>query len=177
MHATAPPRTAPAPAAPPAARAAPRTLRLLALGLLALLLAGCGGGPVVRVFPPEARVNEITVLPSGEWQVSLRLQNFSTVPMRMDAIDATLSVNGIAAGTIAVRPGFEVGPFTSDVHAFTLRPTPAASDALVAALASRRALPYAIAGTITSTEPRDRTWPFDFDSALSPVPGLDGVLR
>lgn len=161
----------------PAPHLPARWLRALALGLLVLLLAGCGGGPVVRVFPPEARVNEITVLPSGEWRVELRLQNFSTVPMRMDAVDATLSVNGIAAGTIAVQPGFAVGPFTSDVHAFTLRPTPAASDALVAALASRRALRYAITGTIASSEPRERTWPFDFDSALSPVPGLDGVLR
>jgi hypothetical protein len=169
MLAIAPPR--PAPPSPA------RWLRALALGLLALLLAGCGGGPVVRVFPPEARVNEITVLPGGEWQVSLRLQNFSTVPMRMDAVDAVLSVNGIEAGRIATQPGFLVGPFTSDVHAITLRPSPAASDALVAALASRRALRYAITGTITSSEPRERDWPFDFDSALSPVPGLDGVLR
>ena len=176
MLATATHRRATPPAATAARPVAP-WLHALALGLLALLLAGCGGGPVVRVFPPEARVNEITVLPSGEWRVELRLQNFSTVPMRMDAIDATLSVNGIDAGALAARPGFSVGPFTSDVHAITLRPTPAASDALVAALASRRAVRYAIAGTIASSEPRERTWPFDFDSALSPVPGLDGVLR
>ena len=49
--------------------------------------------------------------------------------------------------------------------------------ALVAnALALKRTVRYELIGKITSREPK-RDFDFKFESALSPVPGLDGMLR
>ena len=58
----------------------------MVLGLVVLsLLAGCRGGPPVRVFPPELSVQELRTAGDGEWTVVLRLRNFSTLPMRFSA--------------------------------------------------------------------------------------------
>ena len=44
------------------------------------------------------------------------------------------------------------------------------------ALSAGTALRYRLHGTIT-VDPTGRAYPIDYSSALSPVPGLDGVLR
>ena len=58
--------------------------RVALLALIALLLAACASGPVKRVFPPEARVQEIR-LQDGRATVQLRVQSFSTVPSELEA--------------------------------------------------------------------------------------------
>jgi hypothetical protein len=64
-------------------------MRLLLLGLIALLSA-CGGGSGVRerIFPPSASVQELAIGSDGRWTLKLRLQNFSNVSMRIDSVAA-----------------------------------------------------------------------------------------
>ena len=78
---------------------APRISRF-ALGLAVAALAACSSGPVRRVSEPAASIQQLAVQADGSWSVSLRLQNYSSVPMRFDAVDLAVSVGGQAAGSL-----------------------------------------------------------------------------
>ncbi|HQZ32566.1 MAG TPA: LEA type 2 family protein [Arenimonas sp.] len=147
----------------------------LALLLLALV-AGCASGPPKRIFPPQASLQELRVQPDGQWVAQVRIQNYSTVPMRFSRLEATLSVNGVEATRISIDPGLTVGPGSNELvqHAFTPAAGPRA--AVDQALASRRAVRYQLTGRIASSEP-ETDHPFEYQSALDPVPGLAGILR
>ncbi len=147
----------------------------LALMLLALL-AGCASGPPKRVFPPQATVQEVRVQPDGKWAVQIRLQNFSTVPMRFSRLEATLSVNGEQATRISIDPGLSVGPGSNELVQHVFTPAAGPKAAVDQALATRRAVRYQLTGRIASSEPAT-DHPFDYQSALDPVPGLTGILR
>lgn len=147
----------------------------LALMLLALL-AGCASGPPKRVFPPQATVQEVRVQPDGKWAVQIRLQNFSTVPMRFSRLEATLSVNGEQATRISIDPGLSVGPGSNELVQHVFTPAAGPKAAVDQALANRRAVRYQLTGRIASSEPAT-DHPFDYQSALDPVPGLTGILR
>lgn len=144
---------------------------------LLLLLTACQSGPRKRVFPPSASVQELTVADDGRWTLALRLQNFSNVPQRFASLSASLRVNGEAAGTVQATPDIEVGPESVEVVTLSLAPSPAAAAAVRTALETRRNVRYAIDGEIVSSEPDRRRDAFDFESQLTPVPGLDRVLR
>lgn len=147
----------------------------LALMLLALL-ASCASGPPKRVFPPQATVQEVRVQPDGKWAVQIRLQNFSTVPMRFSRLEATLSVNGEQATRISIDPGLSVGPGSNELVQHVFTPAAGPKAAVDQALANRRAVRYQLTGRIASSEPAT-DHPFDYQSALDPVPGLTGILR
>lgn len=150
--------------------------RSLVLFALASLLAACTGGPVKRIWPPQASLQEMTVQDDGQWRLKLRLQNFSTVATRYDSIDLRLQVAGTEAGRIALQPGITVGPSSAEIIETLLVPAAAANEPLHAALRTRDGLRYRLDGRIVAGEPRDN-FDIEFQSALSPVPGLDGVLR
>ena len=57
-----------------------------ALVLMAALSACGGGGPVKRVSEPAAGIQQLTVRADGSWSVDLRLDNYSSVPMRFDTV-------------------------------------------------------------------------------------------
>jgi hypothetical protein len=147
----------------------------LALLLLALV-AGCASGPPKRVFPPQASLQEVRVQADGQWVAQVRIQNFSTVPMRFSRLEATLTVNGQEATRINIDPGLSVGPGSNELvqHVFTPAAGPRA--AVDQALANRRAVRYQLTGRIASSEPAT-DHPFEYQSALDPVPGLTGILR
>ena len=150
---------------------------LAALAVLLLVaVAGCASGPPKRIFPPQASLQELRVQPDGQWVAQVRIQNFSTVPMRFSRLEATLSVNGQEATRISIDPGLSVGPGSNELvqHVFTPATGPRA--AVDQALANRRAVRYQLSGRIASSEP-STDHPFDYQSALDPVPGLTGVLR
>lgn len=148
---------------------------VFALALLALV-AGCGAGPRKRINPPGASIQELAVQPSGQWKLTLRVQNFSSVPITFDKLEAKLVVAGEDAGRIALSPALTIGPEAADVVTATLAPAVGAKIAVASALASRQSVRYTFTGTIDSHEPSRRD-DFKFESALSPAPGLTGVLR
>lgn len=146
---------------------------------VATMLAACGSGPVRRVSEPAASIQQLTVRANGSWSIELRINNFSSVPMRFDNIALALAVGGESAGTLQGQPGISIGPESADVTTLTLSPTSAARIVVADALVSRRTLPYTLKGNVDGTpeEGRPRSYAIERTSGLNPVPGLSGVLR
>ena len=154
---------------------------LVSMALLAIALAtACSGGPVRRVSEPAASIQQLSVQADGGWSLSLRLQNYSSIPMRFDAVDLQVTVGGQAAGTLLHRPALEIGPESADVVEVAMQPDSGARMLLADALAAGRGVDYRLEGTIEAG-PADRTSSRSYKvtrkSALSPTPGLPGVLR
>lgn len=150
--------------------------------LLALsgLLAGCAGsGPVRRVSEPAASIQQLTVRADGSWSVDLRINNYSSIPMRFDAVALAMDVGGQPAGTLSGTAGISIGPESADVVTLAHAPGAQARIAVADALASGRGVSYRLDGTLAATPDggRQRNYDVEHDSALSPVPGLPGVLR
>ncbi len=153
--------------------------RLACIAALALLLAGCGSGPVRRVSEPAASIQQLTVRDDGRWDVALRFNNFSSVAMRFDSTALEIAFDNGSAARLDLQPGLEVAPESADVHTATISPTPAGRARLATALADGRGLSYTLSGSVDAT-PQDgkrKTWKIKRESALSPVPGLPGALR
>ena len=156
-----------------------RRISLLVLVLASVALAACGSGKIRRVSDPAVSVQQLTVKADGQWVVDLRLQNYSSIPMRFDTVKVDVQVGDQAAGTLQATPALSVGPESADVVSVPFNPPSAARIVVADALAGRRALPYALKGT-ASAAPEDakvRTFDVDTRNTLNPVPGLDGVLR
>lgn len=149
--------------------------RLFVLLLLLCGLAACAGGPPKRVFPPRAELHELRVETDGSWTLALRVHNYSTVPMRFASIDLNVDAGGSNAGRIALQPDLDVAANSIEVLQTRIVPSPAAADAL-RAMGKGGSLAYRLYGTIETSEP-SKEFDIDFPSALSAVPGLDGVLR
>ena len=153
---------------------------LVAFLLLPLLLAACGSsGPVRRVSDPAAGIQQLSVRADGSWSLELRLDNFSSIPMRFDAVDLAMTLEGQPPATLRASPGFTIGPESADVATLQLTPPPGAKIAIADALARGSAIGYALEGTITATPENGsrRVFEFERNNALAPVPGLPGVLR
>ena len=133
------------------------------------LLVSCGGGPVKRVSPPTASVQELVVRADGNWHLRMRLQNFSNVPMTFSGIDAELETGGRAVGTIKLSFKLDIPGESADVFEADLIPLagnwPAAGD-----------FAYRLHGTISSSDPKGN-FKFNRESQLSPAPGLPGTWR
>lgn len=156
-----------------------RCTALLALCAVALSLAGCGGGMVRRVSEPTASIQQLSVANDGSWALELRLQNYSSIPMRFDRVALEVTVADQPAGRIEQAVDMSIGPETADVVKLTLQPSSLAKLAVADVLAGHRSLPYALKGTVWATPEEKKQRDFDVDArnTLYPAPGLDGVLR
>ena len=156
-----------------------RWMRCAGWLLCVLVLAACASGPVRRVSEPTMRIQQLSVDAAGNWSVELRLDNFSSLPMRFDSLELTMTVAEQEAGRLQARPGLTIGPESADVVGIRVMPTTAGKLAVADALAGRRGLGYKLEGTITATpeDERQREFRVRRSSALSPAPGLPGVLR
>lgn len=151
--------------------------RLALLSLLVALLGACGGGrDVRRIYPPQATVQQLTLLANGQWQLQLRVENFSTVNMRLDATDLKLTVATLDAGHIVLTPQLPVSPNSAEVLTLTFDPPADVRAAAALARNDRKGLRYQLAGKLDIGEPKGQ-YDTAFESVLSPVPGLDGVFR
>lgn len=151
--------------------------RLLTSVVLLGMLAACGGDGVRKqVNPPRASIQQIAVQPDGQWQLTVRLQNFSNVPTTVSSVNVKLSVAGQDAGTLALAPTMTIGPESADVVTTLLRPTLQAKLQVASALSAGQSVRYAVSGTIVTSEPKG-SYPVSYDSSLNPAPGLNGVLR
>jgi len=151
------------------------SVALIMTAVLALLSA-CSSGPVKRLYPPQVSVQELAVAPDGKLALKLRIQNFSTVAMQFSRIDASLHFGSTAVGKLAFDPAVTVGPGSVEVVSHAVEIDEAALPLLNAALRERKALRYQLKGNIASSEPK-ADYDFEFESALNPVPGVDGVMR
>ena len=154
--------------------------RWIAAVLVVALVGACASGPVRRVSDPSARIQQLTVRADGNWSVDLRLENFSSIPMRFDAVSLGLEVDGHDAGTLAAQPGITVAPESADVAEIIFVPSAAAKFAVAQSLAGGTSLSYALEGSVTATPDEENQRVFkDISrrSALSPAPGLPGVMR
>jgi hypothetical protein len=156
-----------------------KRLAMVAL-MLPLLIGACGSsGPVRRVSEPSANIQQLSVRADGSWSVDLRIDNFSSVPMRFDGISLAMTIAGEQAGTLQGRPALSIGPETADVATLALVPTTGAKIAIADALARGRSIDYHLQGSLVAAPENGgaRTYQVKRDNALSPVPGLAGVLR
>lgn len=132
-----------------------------------LALAGCGSGPVKRINPPTASIQQLVVEDDGTWRITMRIQNFSTVPMVFGRLDATVSIDGTEVGTLAMPLGIDIVGNSAEVAETTLR---------VSAKLPATGFAYQLTGSIDVTDPK-KAYPFDRASRLSPVPGLKNTWR
>ena len=160
---------------------APRSHRRVAwIAALTLLLAGCGsGGPVRRISEPAASIQQLTVRADGSWEVQVRLDNFSSVPMRFTATNIQVAFDNGAAATLQSQPQIVIGPESADVATATVSPLPEGRARIATALADGRSLNYTLGGTVDAgpEDGKARPYKIKLTSALTPVPGLPGVLR
>lgn len=156
-----------------------RRLRTAALVLSVLALAACSPGVVKRVSEPAASLQQLTVNADGSWQVALRLQNFSSMPMRFEDVALQLAIGDSPAGTLATRPDVSISGASADVINVTLKPSSAARLVVADALATNRTLAYALEGTVAATpeDRKQRIFQIKSRSTLNQAPGLPGVLR
>lgn len=157
-----------------------RFKHLILMAAAVLLLASCGGGGMVRrVSEPAASIQQLTVRADGSWEVALRINNFSSIPMRFDAVSLRMSLGSEQAGTLAGGAGISIGPESADVVTLVHSPTPSARIVMADALAAQRGVGYVLKGTLNATPEDEKPRVFDIDrtSTLSPVPGLPGVMR
>ena len=138
------------------------------LPVVLVLLAACSSGPVRKVHPSTASIQQLAILPDGEWQLGLRIENFSTVPMHYEVLDAKLSIDGTEAGEIHVAPDIDIVANSGDVVTARLRPG--------MQLRSDVDFGYRLEGTIRTTDPR-ASFKFERSSRLSPVPGIPDTWR
>lgn len=154
--------------------------RRLAIVMSCVLMTACASGPPRRVSEPAASIQQLTVHADGGWSLDLRLQNYSSIAMRFEGLSLAVGIGGETAGTLQARPGLSIGPESADVVTIALSPTSTARIQLADALAGGRGVDYSLEGTIDAA-PEDRGNPHSYrirrNSALSPVPGLPGVLR
>jgi hypothetical protein len=136
--------------------------------VLASLLAACGGGPVRKIHPSTASIQQLSVQPDGTWRITLRIQNYSTFSMHYSALDAQLNVAGSDAGALRVAPDIDIVGNNGDVIETMFKTSvklPTSGD-----------FAYQLKGTITTSEPQE-SFKFDVSSRLSPVPGVPNTWR
>ena len=111
------------------------TKTVLVIAFLALL-AACSSGPKKRINPPRASIQQLAVQADGSWQLSVRLQNFSSVSTAFSNVSAKLVIGGQDAGTFTLQPGISIGPESADVVMAKLAPTLGAKLVVASAIAS-----------------------------------------
>ncbi|WP_313320827.1 LEA type 2 family protein [Stenotrophomonas sp.] len=149
------------------------------IAVLALVLTACGSGPVKRVSEPAASIQQLTVGNDGNWDVELRLRNYSSMPMRFESVSLAVKVGDQAAGTLSATPAVSIGPESADVIKVRLQPASAARLVVADALAGSSSLFYELEGSVSVTPEDKKQRSFDIKSrnSLNQAPGLPGVLR
>lgn len=142
--------------------------RLVGMSAAACLLAACSNGPVRKVHPSTAGIQQLAVQADGSWKITLRIQNYSTFPMHYSRVDAKLSIDGREVGDVVVTPDIDIVANNGDVVDATLQTS--------AKLPRSGDFGYQLKGTITTGEPKAE-FRFDKSSRLSPVPGVPDTYR
>jgi hypothetical protein len=158
--------------------------RLLQGFLLVLLTAGViACGPAKKsVYPPTLSVQQLAVLPSGQWRLTVRIQNNSYGEMDFQSLDGQLQIAQLVP--LRLHSVFErdIPALAGDVIQLDILPTTAMADALktIAAKGSAGALAYRVGGQVSAKpeqEDKPRTFDFSGNDWISPVPGIPNTYR
>jgi len=144
-----------------------------------LLLAACNGGPVRQVFTPSASIQQLSVTHDGQWQVQLRLRNYSTVAMHFKQIQMQARFDHDVVIALNSAPDLSISADSADIVSFNLQPDDAARLLVADSLADGRTLSYELKGYMQAVPEGRRTIWFQVENSshLNPTPGLPGVLR
>ena len=148
--------------------------RALLLIAVAMLVA-CSGAPRKRVFPPEVRVQELHRQGDAGWSVVWRVSNFSNVPMQLASLDLELRLDGGSWRKISVPSTVKITANSVELLTTDLGADAALSSRLDAMTPSDQ-LRYELRGQARFSVPSAR-FDLNYASAVSPAPGLPGVLR
>ena len=158
-----------------------RCARVFLLLATTAALIACGP-PKKSVFPPTVSIQQLKVLPDGEWQLTLRIQNNSYGEMDFTSLDGRLQMADLVP--IRLHETFErdIPALVGDVVMLNVLPTPPMTKALQAvnAKGSAGSLGYRISGS-TKAKPEQEKQARDFDfngnDFLSPAPGIANTYR
>jgi hypothetical protein len=149
--------------------------------LLTIGLVACG--PTLKsVFPPTVSIQQLAVLPDGQWQLTVRFQNNSYGEMDFKSLEGLLQLGALVPIRLHGRFELDIPALTGDVTVLDVLPTPEMIRALqaVAARGSSASLAYRISGS-ASAKPEQEDKPRDFSFSgndwLSPVPGIPDTYR
>ena len=158
-----------------------RLLRCVALGVLVVGLVACGP-PRKSVFPPSVTLQEVTLRPNGQWQLTLRIQNNSYGGMDFRSIDGELKVADLVPVRLHTSFDLDIPAFAADVTQVNVLPTPEMTAALkaTASKGSAGSLPYSVSGSASAQPEQEkaaRDFSFHGNDWLSPVPGIPNTWR
>lgn len=156
------------------------TLIRTLLASIVLLLSGCATTGGERVSEPDASIQQLQVDASGQWTVTVRLQNYSSIEMRFDRIALVARFNEATQVPLNATPALSVPPESADVFKIKITPDSQAKLFIADVLATGRSVPYTLGGQIVAAPGSAGGRTYNLDSKhnqLSPVPGLPGTLR
>ena len=158
-----------------------RLLRGLLLVALAAGLFACG--PAKKsVYPPTVSIQQLVVLPDGQWRLTVRIQNNSYGEMDFSSLDGQLQVAALVPVRLHANFRLDVPALAGDVIQLDVLPTESMNTALhaIASRGSAGSLGYRVSGS-TLAKPEQEKQPRDFDfngnDWLSPVPGIPNTYR
>jgi hypothetical protein len=158
-----------------------RLLRWTLPALLAIGLLGCGP-PKKSIFPPNVSVQQLKVLPSGQWRLTLRIQNNSYGEMDFRSLDGQLQVAEGLPVRLHATFVLDIPTLAGDVLDIDVLPTAAMTQALkaIAGKGSAGSVGYRVSGSARAKpeqEKAQRDFDFSGDDRLSPVPGIPDTYR
>ena len=156
-------------------------LILLGTALIGTSLVACG--PAKKsVFPPTLSIQQLTVLPNGQWRLILRIQNNSYGEMDFKSLEGQLQIGALAPIRLHSTVERDIPQLAGDVLQLDVLPTGPMVQALqaVAGKGSAGSVAYLIKGSILAKpdqEKQVRNFDFDGNGWISPVPGIPNTWR
>ncbi|WEN14792.1 hypothetical protein PY254_16400 [Rhodanobacter sp. AS-Z3] len=158
-------------------------MRLLRWIIPVLLLGLAACGPTKKsVFPPAVNIQQLVVLPNGQWQLTMRIQNNSYASMKFTALDGQLQIAELVPVRLHKNFELDIPELAGDVVRIDVLPTTPMRQALqaIADKGSAGSLAYHVSGSATAKpeqESKPRSFDFNGNDWISAVPGIANTYR